>query len=108
MKINLKKLPASLRAQTEEIADRLGVSVCDDGYPLLAEEGEELKVDFDGKTVCITYPARNQFFRGLRLFKQHFRYGNGARSTNSELCSIVREMPSAPSLTSKRSFKIWL
>ncbi len=72
MKINLKKLPASLRAQTEEIADRLGVSVCDDGYPLLAEEGEELKVDFDGKTVCITYPARNQFFRGLRLFKQHF------------------------------------
>lgn len=72
MKVNISRLPDSLRDCTGEVAAQLGFTLDGGGYELVASEGETLNVSFDGKTISVEYPSLNQFFRGLRLVKQNF------------------------------------
>lgn len=74
MKINVAKLPNELRDPALELMDRLDFTRDVNGYVLDAQSGtDELTVTFDGnKQITIGYPSLNQFFRGLRLIKQHF------------------------------------
>lgn len=72
MLINISELPRELQDCTSEIAERLGFTVDGNGYCLTAKQGDELKITFDGKTFDVTYPARNRYFRALKLIKQHF------------------------------------
>ena len=72
MKINISSLSDELRAQAEEAILELGWTLDASGYTVIAKQGEKAEVKFDGKTVEITYPSKNYFFRGLLLFKKNF------------------------------------
>lgn len=72
MKVNISRLPDALRECTSEVAEQLDFVLDGNGYELHAEEGETLSVKFDGKVISVVYPALNQYFRGLKLAKQHF------------------------------------
>lgn len=72
MKISVAKLSSELQNQAKVALAELGVKVDESGFVLTAEKGDNLKVDFDGKTVSIVYPSVNQFFRALLLLKRSF------------------------------------
>ena len=55
MKVNISRLPDSLRDCTGEVAAQLGFTLDGGGYELVASEGETLNVSFDGKTISVEY-----------------------------------------------------
>ena len=67
MNINFSFLPEQLKKATEEIILQIGIKSSSDGIILTAEKGEMLSVVCDGKTIKITYPTLNQYFRALAI-----------------------------------------
>ncbi len=71
MKINFSTLSQELLAKTNEVANQIGLEPSLQGLPLTAEQGEKLTVVCDGKSVKITYPTLNQYFRALFILAQN-------------------------------------
>ncbi len=81
MKINFSTLNQELLAKTNEVSCQIGLEPSLQGLPITAEKGEKLTVVCDGKSVHITYPALNQYFRALSILAQN---GNKKFSVTEE------------------------
>ena len=71
MKINFSTLNQELLAKTNEVSAQIGLEPSLSGLPITAEKGEKLSVICDGRSIKITYPALNQYFRALLLVTQN-------------------------------------
>ena len=72
MQIDLSNLKSELKTGAQALLPQLGFTDTKSGYALKAKEGAQLSVSFDGRAFTVTYAARHQFFRGLRLLKERF------------------------------------
>lgn len=86
MKLNIALLPNQLQKGVTELQKELGITVDNRGIDIIYNKENELVVDYtSNNNLSISSYNLNQFYRGLRLFKQNY---NGLSIKIKEKCNF--------------------
>lgn len=85
----LGQTPAGWQKALTELQQELGYVSADDGIEIQCVQGNDLRVDSDGRTVTLTWAAPVQFYRALSLIPQPLAACSVHEEARFETCGVM-------------------
>lgn len=85
----LGQTPAGWQKALTELQQELGYVSADDGIEIQCVQGNDLRVDSDGRTVTLTWAAPVQFYRALSLIPQPLAACSVHEKARFETCGVM-------------------
>ena len=85
----LGQTPAGWQKALTELQQELGYVSADDGIEIQCVQGNDLRVESDGRTVTLTWAAPVQFYRALSLIPQPLAACSVHEEARFETCGVM-------------------